>query len=73
MAYLLLYSLVMARTSKKIIEVNTSKTSPYDQLRRARHGELRLKDAVGLHLLMDDYFGNADDVDYIGPPTTRAA
>ena len=63
----------MARTNSEIIEVNTSKTSPYDQLRRARHGELRLKDAVGLHHLMDDYFGSADDVEYVGPPTIRAA
>jgi len=39
------------------------KGTPYDDLRRARHGELRLKDQVGLNILLDDYFAYADDLE----------
>lgn len=37
--------------------------TPYDDLRRARDGELRLKDEVSLTILFDDYFAYADDLE----------
>lgn len=50
----------------------TAETQPYDDLRRARHGELRHHDHVGLRLLADEYFALADDLEpMITPP--RAA
>lgn len=58
---------------KRTKSESVAKTSPYDDLRRARHGELRLRDSDGLRYLMDDYFGNADDLEQVGPKTTRAA
>ena len=51
----------------------TSKTAPYDHLRRARGGELRHQDGSGLTDLFEDYFANADDLELVGPPTSRAA
>jgi len=48
-------------------------STPYDDLRRARHGELRLKDQVGLTILLDDYFAYADDFEGMTRPPRRAA
>ena len=42
--------------------------TPYDDLRRARHGELRLKDEVGLTILFDDYFAHADELERFPSP-----
>jgi hypothetical protein len=56
---------------KRPASEKVEKTTPYDHLRRARQGELRHHDAVGLHDLMDDYFAHADDVELVGPPTVR--
>jgi hypothetical protein len=47
--------------------------TPYDDLRRARHGELQLRDGEGLKYLMADYFDHADELELVGPPTHRAA
>lgn len=41
---------------------------PYDELRRARHGELRHHDHVGLRLLLDDYFGDESLLDLANAP-----
>ncbi len=60
----------MRRT--KIDKHGAPKGTPYDDLRRARHGELRLKDQVGLSLLMDDYFAYADELEVL-PRPPRAA
>lgn len=69
-AYVLLHNVDMnPRSNSEKVE----KTTPYDHLRRARHGELRHHDGDGLRYLLDDYFGDADDVELIGPPTIRAA
>lgn len=69
-AYVLLIDLGMVKrpTSERV-----DKTTPYDHLRRARHGELRHHDESGLHDLMDDYFAHADDLELVGPTTIRAA
>lgn len=58
----------MARSKSESV----AKTSPYDDLRRARHGELRPRDAEGLRFLMDDYFAHADDLE-LTPKKPRAA
>ncbi len=69
-AYVLLIDVAMVKrpTSERV-----DKTTPYDHLRRARHGELRHHDESGLHELMDDYFAHADDLELVGPTTIRAA
>jgi hypothetical protein len=52
---------------RKIEKDGAPSGSPYDDLRRARHGELRLKDQVGLLHLLDDYFAHADELEPVHP------
>lgn len=56
----------------KIDKHGAPKGTPYDDLRRARHGELRLKDQLGLSLLMDDYFAHADELEVVKRPSRAA-
>jgi len=58
--------------STKIEKHGAPQGTPYDDLRRARHGELRLKDQVGLHHLLDDYFAFADELEPVHRPPRAA-
>ena len=44
----------------------TVETKPYDDLRRARHGELRHRDLGGLRSLHAEYFAHADEFETVG-------
>jgi hypothetical protein len=47
----------------------TPRTTVYDDLRRARQGQLRHHDHRGLTTLLDDYYAHADELEVVGPPT----
>jgi hypothetical protein len=46
--------------------VGTTDTKPYDELRRARPGELRHRDVGGLRSLHDEYYALADEFETLG-------
>jgi len=50
----------------------TAEAKPYDDLRRARHGELRHHDEAGLRGLLEDYFADADDLERFSKPPRAA-
>lgn len=60
---------------KRVAPVRSSakaEDTPYDDLRRARHGELQHHDVAGLQHLLDDYFDHADELERVSLPPRAA-